>query len=63
MIVTHTHISKDKVTGEARTKELEPIRAESLSLPDDFIPAGVNEWIKATETRLSVHEHIVTVTH
>jgi hypothetical protein len=62
MLVTHTHTSKDKVTGEARTKTVE-MRAERLSLPDDFIQAGDNEWIKATETRLSVHEHIVTVTH
>ena len=63
MLVTHTHISKDKVTGEARIRTLDPIRAESFSLPSGFVMTSEDEWIKVTETRLSVHEHVVTVAY
>ena len=62
MLVTQTHTSEDRVTGEVRTKTVE-MRAKSLGLPDDFVPDGEGKWIRVTETRLSVHEHIVTVTH
>lgn len=63
MLVTTTITSINKETRESQTKTLGAIRAHSVSLPETFVPESDSRWIKATETRLSVHEHIVTVTH